>query len=103
MRTRLGLTAGAALLWLTAAPAFPQGSGFTERIDVELVNVDVWVSDSKGNPVAGLEARDFEILHDDQKVPRDGHRRARRSDPRGFVHFDHTAGRPRGLTRSLEP
>ncbi len=62
------------MLWLTAAPAVPQATeppagGFAERIDVELVNVDVWVSDPQGNPVTGLAAEDFEVLHDGRPVP----------------------------------
>ena len=67
--------ASAALLWLAAAgmPAIAQGSetagGFAERVDVELVNVDVWVSDSNGDPVTGLTTADFEILHDGEPVP----------------------------------
>lgn len=68
------LSGSAALLWLAfaAAPAVSQGSatagGFAERIDVELVNVDVWVTDSKGDPVTGLGAQDFEIQHDGGRV-----------------------------------
>jgi VWFA-related protein len=74
MRKRFVLTAGTALLWLTVAvaPVVPQNSetdSFVESIDVELVNVDVWVTGPKGDPVTGLEAADFEILHDDEKVP----------------------------------
>lgn len=69
----------AALLWLTSAslPAAPRGSGgadpvaggFVERVDVELVNVDVWVADQEGQPVSGLTAADFEIWHDGEPVP----------------------------------
>ncbi len=70
MNARLATGLGAALLWLAAAaPAVSQDAGsFAERIDVELVNVDVWVTDAEGNPVTGLAAGDFEILHDDRPV-----------------------------------
>ncbi len=42
-----------------------QGSGeFFESIDVSVVNVDVYVTDKKGNRVNGLTRDDFEILED---------------------------------------
>ena len=41
---------------------------FGEVIDVELVNVDVWVTDEEGQPVSGLTAEDFRVVHDDQEV-----------------------------------
>ncbi len=69
MTTRLGVTA-AALLWLASALANAQDAGsFTERIDVQLVNVDVWVTDSQGEPATGLTAADVEVLHDGEPVP----------------------------------
>lgn len=48
----------------TDAPA----AQFGEVIDVELVNVDVWVTDEEGRPVSGLTADDFRVVHDDQEV-----------------------------------
>jgi VWFA-related protein len=65
------------LLWIlapaTVAAQAPQNepleTGFSERIEVEIVNVDVWVTDSQGNPVTGLDADSFQILHDDEPVP----------------------------------
>jgi VWFA-related protein len=42
-----------------------QGSGeFFESIDVSVVNVDVYVTDKKGNRIHGLTREDFEILED---------------------------------------
>jgi VWFA-related protein len=35
-----------------------------EIVDVVLVNVEVWVSDRKGNPVEGLSGDDFEVFED---------------------------------------
>ena len=63
-----------ALLGLLAIPdavAQPRAgetppAGFTERVDVEIVTVDVWVTDADGEPVTGLEADSFTVLHDDQ-------------------------------------
>ncbi len=48
-----------------APSAPPPGSGqFFESIDVSVVNVDVYVTDKKGNRVKGLTRNDFEILED---------------------------------------
>lgn len=75
--TRRFLPKAAAMLLgftVAVAPAVAQGpetgtKTFGERIDVELVNVDVWVSDAKGNPIVGLKPADFKILHDGEAVP----------------------------------
>ncbi|HEV7426063.1 MAG TPA: VWA domain-containing protein [Thermoanaerobaculia bacterium] len=40
-----------------------------EKIDVSVVNVDVTVTDRRGNPVAGLTRNDFEILEDGKPQP----------------------------------
>ncbi|MEO8276310.1 MAG: VWA domain-containing protein [Thermoanaerobaculia bacterium] len=43
----------------------PAGSGdFFESIDVSVVNVDVFVTDKKGNRIKGLTRKDFDILED---------------------------------------
>jgi hypothetical protein len=42
---------------------------FVERIDVEVINVEVFVTDGQGRPVTGLTREDFEILHDGKPVP----------------------------------
>lgn len=36
----------------------------TDRVDVSVTNIDVIVTDSKGNRVSGLTAKDFEVLQD---------------------------------------
>jgi VWFA-related protein len=46
-------------------------SGVVERVDVELVNVEAWPTDRKGNFVSGLTADDFVLLHDGEVVPID--------------------------------
>ncbi len=50
----------------TEAPPAPAiGAGdFFESIDVSVVNVDVYVTDKKGNRVNGLKREDFEIFED---------------------------------------
>jgi VWFA-related protein len=52
-----------------APPAQPAEAGFSERIEVNIVNVDVWLTDAQGQPVTGLAADSFQILHDGQPVP----------------------------------
>ena len=48
-----------------APPAPAIGAGdFFETIDVSVVNVDVYVTDKKGNRINGLKREDFEILED---------------------------------------
>lgn len=42
---------------------------FTERVDVEIVNLDVVVTDQRGHPVGGLSRDDFELLVDGQPTP----------------------------------
>jgi VWFA-related protein len=41
---------------------------FTGEINVPVINVDVLVTDRRGQPVAGLSADDFEVLEDDQPM-----------------------------------
>jgi VWFA-related protein len=41
---------------------------FTDVIDVQLVNVEVWVTDKQDRPINGLTIDDFEILEDGQPV-----------------------------------
>jgi VWFA-related protein len=41
---------------------------FSEVIEVQLVNVEVWVTDTQDRPVTGLTAADFEALEDGRPV-----------------------------------
>jgi VWFA-related protein len=41
---------------------------FVERIDVNVINVEVFVTDGQGRPVTGLTRDDFEIVHDGRPV-----------------------------------
>ena len=41
---------------------------YLETIDVNIVNVDVWVTDKKGNPITGLTMDDFEVLEDGRPI-----------------------------------
>lgn len=49
-----------------ASPATPQGFG--EVVEVNVVNVEVYVTDGDGNRVTGLRKEDFEILEDGKPV-----------------------------------
>ncbi|MEL7061535.1 MAG: VWA domain-containing protein [Acidobacteriota bacterium] len=40
-----------------------------ERVDVNVVNIDVYVRDRDGQPITGLEADDFVLEVDDREVP----------------------------------
>ena len=44
-------------------------SQFGERIDVRVVNVDVYVTDRKGNRISGLTQADFELEVDGKEMP----------------------------------
>ena len=46
----------------------PEPYRFGEVVEVQLVNVEAWVTDGKGNPVKGLSAADFEIREDGEPV-----------------------------------
>jgi VWFA-related protein len=69
------LPAAAALLLLAALPALAQESPlpdlFSDTIDVRVVNVEVVVTDRKGNRIQGLEPGDFELWVDGERVPID--------------------------------
>lgn len=57
--------------WVDAQQATDEGSvaePFFEAIDVEIVNIDVWVTDKKGTPIDGLGKDDFVVLRDGQPV-----------------------------------
>ena len=62
-------------LILTAVPATgqerPLPDLFSDVIDVRVVNVEVVVTDKKGNRIRGLQASDFELLVDRRPVPID--------------------------------
>ena len=47
-----------------ARPSSPATGPVTERVDVSVTNIDVIVTDSKGNRVSGLTAKDFEVFQD---------------------------------------
>ena len=61
-----------AALLLAAVPAWGQESPvpelFSDAVDVRIVNVEVVVTDRKGNRIRGLEPGDFELLVDRQPV-----------------------------------
>jgi VWFA-related protein len=42
---------------------------FIDIVNVKVVNVDVYVTDKKGNPVTGLKQEDFEVFEDRKPIP----------------------------------
>ena len=67
-RAGLGLSVLAILLLSPYSWAQEQEGAFIETMDVNLVNVDVYVTDKKGKRVQGLTAEDFEIFEDGRPV-----------------------------------
>jgi VWFA-related protein len=76
LKRTLGIWTGAMVLAGTATlvaqsdqvqPA-PPSAVFGERTEVEVVNLEVMVTDAAGNPVRGLTAADFEVLRDGDPV-----------------------------------
>lgn len=100
----------------TAPPAFarnqtsPPESLFSESFDVQGVNVQVVVTDKKGNRVPGLSAQDFRLLVDGQPVPvefflevRDGRAQAVSTPEQGEpAGAGDTAALPSGVTSGEE-
>lgn len=66
-------------------------SAFAEIVDVELINVEVWVTDRKGRSITGLGVEDFEVSED--------------GDPVAISHFAEVAGpvATAGEVTTLEP
>ena len=74
-----------AALW-AASPATAQTApadspAFGETVDVQWVNVEVWVTDGQGNPVTGLSRGDFEVREDGRVVQVTGFAEIRESLP----------------------
>jgi VWFA-related protein len=65
------VTAAGILAPLAATLAQRQLPGFSEVVDVRVVNVEVVVTDRQGNRVGGLGRDDFELVVDGQPVPID--------------------------------
>ena len=71
MRRWLSLLIAGALLGLSATAADQaedRPSVYGETVDVEVVNVDVYVSDRKGNPVTDLTREEFVLLEDKKRI-----------------------------------
>ena len=50
-----------------AGPGAEEGA-FFESVDVNIVNVQVFVTDKKGNPITGLGIDDFDLFEDKRPV-----------------------------------
>ncbi|HEY4575061.1 MAG TPA: hypothetical protein VIJ26_13880, partial [Thermoanaerobaculia bacterium] len=51
-----------------AAQESPAGESFKESIEVSVVNLDVYVTDKKGQPITGLKKDDFQVFEDGNPV-----------------------------------
>ncbi len=67
LRHRLALTACLVLVLVYPSQA-QESSVFVDRIDVNIVNVEVFVTDSSGQHVEGLTRDDFELFEDGRPV-----------------------------------
>ena len=70
MMNKLSPLAAALLLSapLSAAAPPPAPPSFGETVEVNVVNVDVYVTDKNGHRVGGLKKGDFEVLEDGKTV-----------------------------------
>jgi len=62
----LGLLAALAVPLLAQEP--PPEDSFAEAVEVSVVNLDVFVTDKKGQPLNGLKREDFEVYEDGKPV-----------------------------------
>ncbi|HEX2832992.1 MAG TPA: VWA domain-containing protein [Thermoanaerobaculia bacterium] len=72
MKRLLSLLLASAIAFPLSAqrkPAEPEQPRLVENIDVRVINVDVVVTDKRGNPVPGLKAEDFQILENSVPKP----------------------------------
>jgi VWFA-related protein len=71
LKIRLGfllLTLSAGAAFAAKPAAVPAPPSFGETVEINLVNVDVYAADPKGNPVTGLRKGDFQVLEDGKPV-----------------------------------
>jgi VWFA-related protein len=71
--SRSGLAVALCLILAALAPSLsaqapPTPDGFSEQVDVNVINVDVYVTDKNGRPVTGLRQQDFELRQDGKRV-----------------------------------
>ncbi len=108
----------ATLLALAASLVAQEGEGesdpasgeiFLEKIDVNVVNVDVYVTDKKGRRITGLKQDDFELLEDGKPITitnfyavEDGRPAASMPVPVAPAPTDDEPRDPRIQTRQLE-
>jgi hypothetical protein len=70
------------LFCLTISVAAQEDNDEVIRVETELVPFEVTVTDRDGNPVRGLEAKDFKLYEDDVERPIDFFEPIKREDGR---------------------
>ncbi len=108
LRSAALLALGLGLLLSGPGPAQetdPLASMFTDSVRVEVVNVDVFVTDKRGKPVEGLGRDEFEVLVDGQPVEISNFyvSEARTRRPRSGVVAPPAAGEPATPPAASEP
>lgn len=86
-----------------AAAQSEQDPQFGASIEVNVVNVDVRVSDSKGEPVVGLGPADFQILEDGEPVDITNFYAAAEVEPGSFEAETPVAGEPAATDSAAAP
>jgi VWFA-related protein len=89
LRTSVFIFTLAAAAAQAPAPPSPADTGMVLHFDVNLVQVDAVVTDSKGGRVSGLRAEDFEVLQDGR--------------PQTITNFSYSAGRQPDAAASTAP
>ena len=90
---------------LTSPLSAQQGAPFGERVDVNVVNVDVLISDKQGKPVRGLDESAFQLKEDNRKIKIEGFSEddtAAASVPSIVVYIDDTHVSAGGRNAALD-
>jgi VWFA-related protein len=101
---RHSLWAAGLLLGLSSAVALvaqaPPSTRVADSIQVNVVNLDVFVTDKNGQPMTGLTKEDFELLEDNKPVPITNFYAENRAE--ALKEAAATAAAPKGAERPLD-
>ncbi len=91
-----------AMLAPLSAQQQADGTVFVDRVDVNIINVEVFVTDENGYPVVGLRQKDFEIYQDGERVEISNFYSAVRED-RLLQQLEHDRAEERGEPAPAPP